>query len=64
MLQPGEQAVLHTALAASVTGLLAVSVRLVARLSRRAELELASDPRPTGSRAWRLELLAGLHTKE
>jgi len=63
MLQPAEQAALHTVLAACVAGMLAVGVRLVARTSAWAERELQSTPPPTGARAWRLEILAGLHER-
>jgi hypothetical protein len=58
---PAEQAAMHTLLASIAAGTIAVLVRLVARTAHWAERELANDPPPTGARAWRLELLAGLH---
>jgi hypothetical protein len=64
MLQPAEQAVLHTCLAAITTALLAVLVRLAQRLSLWAHRELDLEPAPTGARAFRLELLAGLHERD
>ena len=60
MLQPTEQAAIHATLVGVTVAGIAVLVRLVARSSAWAERELATEPRPTGARAWRLELLAGL----
>lgn len=64
MLQPTEQAALHTTLAAITAGAIAVAVRLAGRTAAWAERELATEPRPTGARAWRLELLAGLQERK
>lgn len=64
MLEPGEQAALHTMLVTMAAAVIAIAVRVSRRLSRWAERELAATPAPTGSRAFRLEILAGLHEGE